>query len=246
MSSFYLPREEYASILLMAIFMLSEQQVTTIPSSIPCKNTLCVCFVAFSFIAGYSVFALMVYKDIYKEHFIPSAEGKKKRLPRTHADSPSSYKMSPPALRGWRTSKKSILKTFKLYPSKMFATFRDAQDVHNINHDKAVHQKKQRKSSTKKELPNAPTHDMDNIDVTFLQFLWALTFVAPFSVILWRKNVLCLRLRVFLEKMGVLKMKPVDYEVVVGKLMLEQSQVIHYLGTQGQNACFTFPGKFAF
>ncbi len=39
-------------------------------------------------------------------------------------------------------------------------------------------------------------------------------------------------------------MKPVDYDVLVGKLVLEQVQVIHYIGTQGQNACFSFPGKF--
>jgi len=69
---------------------------------------------------------------------------------------------------------------------------------------------------------------MDHIYLTYPQVLWAFTFVGPFSYILWKWQTSLLRLRVFLNKIGLIKKKAVDLEALVGKLVLEQSQAIHY------------------
>ena len=77
--------------------------------------------------------------------------------------------------------------------------------------------------------PKANVLDMDHIYLTYFQLLWAFTFVGPCSMFLWKKGVKLLKLRVFLvEKIGHLKIKPVDYDALVGKIVLEQSQAIHY------------------
>jgi len=53
----------------------------------------------------------------------------------------------------------------------------------------------------------------------------------------------------FLNKIGLLKMMPVDYEALVGTLVLEQSQAIHYFARTsekselGNIAGFFFAGK---
>lgn len=72
--------------------------------------------------------------------------------------------------------------------------------------------------------------NMDHIYVSFADFLWAHTFIGPCSFYLWKKNTTWLRIRSFLVSKGLLKKKPVDLELLVGKLCLEQSQVIHYYG----------------
>ena len=100
-----------------------------------------------------------------------------------------------------------------------------------------------------KKSSTVPSLDMDHVYVNFFQLLWAFTFVAPFTHILWRKNVAWLRIRIFLVKLGILKKEPVDLEVLAGKLVLEQSHVIHYFalskksGKLGNIAVFSFSSK---
>jgi len=91
---------------------------------------------------------------------------------------------------------------------------------------------------------------MDHIYLTYPQVLWAFTFVGPFSYILWKWQTSLLRLRVFLNKIGLIKKKAVDLEALVGKLVLEQSQAIHYFARTakgsklGNIAGFFFAGEY--
>lgn len=70
--------------------------------------------------------------------------------------------------------------------------------------------------------------DMDHIYVSFLDFLWAHTFIGPFSYLLWKTNLTWFMIRKYLVRIGILEVKPVDLRELVGKLCLEQSQVINY------------------
>ena len=194
------------------------------------------------FLMGCSFYVLWVYRELYEKRIISG-----KRLPRTDSNSPSSYKLSPPQLRNWRVNQQRILGRMKLYPSR-FTTFSNITDVKEVDHDREIHNTKRTRSTKKSSA--VPSLDMDHIYVNFFQLLWAFTFVAPFTVILWRKNVAWLRIRIFLVKLGVLKKKSVDLEVLAGKLVLEQSQVIHYFAQSkkssklGKIACFSFSGEY--
>ena len=71
--------------------------------------------------------------------------------------------------------------------------------------------------------------DMDHIHIRFLDFLWGFVFIGPFSMLLWKKGTFVMRLRIWLIKLGILKIKQCeDVEALVGKLCLEQCQVINY------------------
>ena len=73
--------------------------------------------------------------------------------------------------------------------------------------------------------------DMDHVYVSYLQLLWAFTFVGPFSYLLWKKATFFLKWRIYLVRVGLLEKKTVvDYDSLVCKIILEQSQVIHYVG----------------
>ena len=87
--------------------------------------------------------------------------------------------------------------------------------------------------------------DMDHLYLSFLQFLWAYTFVGPCANILKLKGEISLRARRYLVKCGLLTVKDVDIEYLIATLCLEQSQVIHYstkLNRDNKNiAGFFFP-----
>lgn len=70
--------------------------------------------------------------------------------------------------------------------------------------------------------------DMDHIYVPFFDFLWACTFIGPFSYMLWKRGTLMLRIRQFLWKRGLIKPSDCDYKALCAKLLLEQTQAIHY------------------
>ena len=69
---------------------------------------------------------------------------------------------------------------------------------------------------------------MDHIYITFPQFLWAYTFIGPFSFILWMKGITVLSIRKFLCERGIIKPKPFDINKLIATLCLEQTQAIHY------------------
>ena len=103
--------------------------------------------------------------------------------------------------------------------------------------------------------------NMDHVYLSYFQLLWAFIFVGPLSYLLWKKAIFMLKLRIFLANVGVSKVAPVDMDALVGKIVLEQSQVIHYvsqtnieikkkkttLGSENNDeetiATFIFPGK---
>ena len=152
-----------------------------------------------------------------------------KRLHRNEENSPSSCKLDPPSVRSWESYQKqhSDLKNgYKLHPD-LFTP------------------------SAASQKPAAAELDMDHVHINIFQLVWAFTFVGPFSYLLWKKASILLKLRIFLVDRGLLSKKPVDLNRLVGKLVLEQSQVIHYVGRakritthkQGNIAGFFFPGK---
>ena len=60
-------------------------------------------------------------------------------------------------------------------------------------------------------------------------FLWAYTFIGPFSYLLWKRRTLVLQFRKWLKKLGLINPK-CDYEKLAAILTLEQTQAIHYYG----------------
>ena len=70
--------------------------------------------------------------------------------------------------------------------------------------------------------------DMDHIYVGIIDFLWGFLFVGAGGYVLFVKATMWLMIRQFLVRHGIQKVKECDIETVVGKLCLEQSQVVHY------------------
>jgi len=174
-------------------------------------------YIVLHFVFGYATF--MVY--VYRQHEIDFGG---KRVSRRKSTCPTSTEMRPPDIRDWKSNQVKVLENSEYHPSN-FATCELLNDVREVDHDKKVSHNRFRQSLHK---PKAQVLDMDHIYLTYSQYLWAFTFVGPFSYLLWKKGIFFLRLRVFLNKIGLLKMIPVDYEALVGKMVLEQSQAIHY------------------
>ena len=71
--------------------------------------------------------------------------------------------------------------------------------------------------------------DMDHTYVKFFDFLWAYTFIGPFSYLLWKRRTIVLQFRKFLQKLGIINpMSKCDYEALAATLCLEQTQAIHF------------------
>lgn len=89
--------------------------------------------------------------------------------------------------------------------------------------------------------------NMDHVYIKFYDFLWGYLFIGPMSYFLWKKGTLILSVRQYLFKKGWLKVEEPDIEALIGKLCLEQSQVIHYFAKtkkgskHGNIAGFFFP-----
>lgn len=161
------------------------------------------------------------------------------RLSRCHGQCQSSTKLDPPAVRSWSTFRRQQGKLKEIITSNPRTRF---------NHKPAPTSKHNNAPST-----SAKEHNMDHVYINFFQFLWAFLFVGPASYFLWKKAIMILKLRIYLvEKMGWRSMKKAvsNLEEVVGKLLLEQSQVIHYIGqrkeqqedgTEQKIASFFFP-----
>lgn len=93
--------------------------------------------------------------------------------------------------------------------------------------------------------------DMDHVYVKFADFLWAYTFIGPFSFLLWKKGTIFLRIRKWLQKLGLIDPQSMcDYEALAATLCLEQSQVIHYCaqteGREGDSQTGNVAGTFHF
>jgi hypothetical protein len=91
---------------------------------------------------------------------------------------------------------------------------------------------------------NAEGLDMDHVYLSFPQLLWGYTFVGLNAHLLMVKNTTLLRLRVWLNKLGLVKPIPVDYDAFAAKMVLETSMACYYKSKVGNIAAFFFPGKF--
>jgi len=139
--------------------------------------------------------------------------GNKKNRNRTYDDVAKKY-----AQRLHQMNQESLLKQSKMSPSNMDQSFSSSISSKNASNN-----------------GTATQLDMDHVYVTFPQFLWAHTFIGPFSYLLWKKNVAWLRIRQSLVNKGLMKVKPMDAPTLVATLCLEQSQVIHYSGRTKDN-----------
>jgi len=91
----------------------------------------------------------------------------------------------------------------------------------NVSRDRA----KRRSLSSEKAI----MLDMDHVYVKFADFLWAYTFIGPFTVLNSIKGRNVLRIRKWLQKLGLIDPQSMcDYEALAATLCLEQSQVINY------------------
>lgn len=93
---------------------------------------------------------------------------------------------------------------------------------------------------------NAEGLDMDHVYLSFPQLLWGYTFVGLNAHLLMVKNTTLLRLRVWLNKLGLVKPIPVDYDAFAAKMVLETSMACYYKSKVGNIAAFFFPGKFLY
>ena len=168
--------------------------------------------------AGATVMTFLKY--VFRQH---ETEFSGKRLARSNKLCKSSIQLDPPEIRSWNSFKKQQNQIDEIRQSmnKSITSSHRRQNKVDIN---------QQQQQTKEQ---AKENDMDHVYLNFFQFLWAFTFVGPFSYFLWKKATMILKLRVFLfDKWGwtSIKKRVSSLEEVVGKLVLEQSQVIHYVG----------------
>ncbi len=83
--------------------------------------------------------------------------------------------------------------------------------------------------------------DMDHVYLTFTQILWGYTFVGLNAHFLMLRNTFLLRLRVWLNKIGIVKPRPVDYDAFAATMCLETSMACYYRCKVDDIAGFFFP-----
>lgn len=217
---------------------------------------------------------IVAVKGVYYVLRKHTADFAGKRLSRSHGKCHSTYKLEPPSIRNWNTFQKQLGKVEQMrrmstssrsspltrnvayvyYDSNQCnepSSSPSSSNAKNTSTDTATTTSSTTSGGNEKGM--AKEHKMDHVYLNFFQLLWAFTFVGPLSYLLWKKATMMLKLRVFLveEKGWLLKTKPTSLEEVVGKLVLEQSQVIHYVGQRritrgdgkedGRIASFLFP-----
>lgn len=73
--------------------------------------------------------------------------------------------------------------------------------------------------------------DMDHIRMPFLDFVWCMAFIVPGSALLGLGGTLRKKLREALHAFGAVRQRPHDPAAVAGRLLLETSCVVGYVGT---------------
>lgn len=211
----------------------------------------------------------------YNIDFIGRRSRGKQRFPRSNPKCQTTYKLDPPDVRRWDTFWNQQVKLKELTTNMIIRKSRTStkvvmmidkkkksNHVDDKNEDDDTPSTTSRRSKEKKSKMLAKDHNMDHVYLNFFQFLWTFIFVGPASYFLWKKATIILKLRVFfIEKMRwsffslLFKKKPMPSccpEKVVVKLVLEQSQVIYYVGQRrvqkmnedddnGEIASFLFP-----
>ena len=191
--------------------------------------------VGFVFIIGQIIHVFRIFNT----HFAGE------RLSRNNSMSPSSCQLDPPNVCSWEPYnkygylEKQLPPNNKLHPNLFTPTAPVTPNNNRINNK-----------------TRATELNMDHVYMSFFQLLWAFIFVGSLSYLQWKKAIYMLKLRIFLIKVGVSKVALVDMNALVGKIVLEQSQVIHYVSqnkttrkialgrSDNENVgTFIFPGK---
>lgn len=171
------------------------------------------------------------------------------RLSRTHENSPSESKRAPPDIKPWQANKERVLHNANLHEN--FRNCELLQDLKVVDFEKKTGQnlgKYAKHMKDKLKDGKAAKLDMDHVYISYFELLWAMTWIGPFSYMYWKQGTIKLRIRVYLVKKGLLKKKEVDLSVLVAKIVLEQSHVVHYYARTenesrsklGNVACFFF------
>ena len=86
------------------------------------------------------------------------------------------------------------------------------------------------------------TRYMDHIRIKFIDYLWVSFFVGANALLLWVTGILRLMVRQALHRRGWLSPKPCDQRRVVGRLILESMEVMHftYEREEGGDTIVTF------
>eukprot|EP00558_Chaetoceros_sp_UNC1202_P003828 CAMPEP_0197238454 /NCGR_PEP_ID=MMETSP1429-20130617/4929_1 /TAXON_ID=49237 /ORGANISM="Chaetoceros sp., Strain UNC1202" /LENGTH=551 /DNA_ID=CAMNT_0042697609 /DNA_START=33 /DNA_END=1689 /DNA_ORIENTATION=+ len=165
--------------------------------------------------ALYAIFAYYIYVTCYADDFGG------KRLTRDSEFCPSNTKMDPPAIKNFQWNKDRVLKNASHHEN-----FNDCELLGPLENNAGKQYSRQFISALQKD--KASRLDMDHVYLSFSEVLWAFTFIGPASFLYWKQGTTRLRIRAYLAKVGIIKKKPVDLNELAAKIVLEQSQVIHY------------------
>lgn len=183
-------------------------------------------------VALYAVYAAWVF-SVWSKAFAGH------RLNRGEKGCPSNYQLPP--IKSLDENKERILENSKFHQNfdscELLHTVEDMRKVKKENmafRERAKRTNALTAAQTSLQVENlsnerAKELNMDHIFVPFLDFLWAYTFIGPFSFVLWKRRTIVLRFRKFLFKAGIIKLK-CDYDELAATLILEQTHSIHYYG----------------
>lgn len=180
------------------------------------------------FAVFYTLFAYYVH-SIYESNFGGN------RVSRNNKSSPSNLNMKPPKVKSQKSFQQRVLETEEAVPEANPKVGEKA--LHPVNEIKPHKTNTNKKSSQNQQEPQegnpqegerASELNMDHVYLNFLQLLWAFTFIGPMSYLLWKRKIFALQVRQVLVNAGIMKKQPVDMKLLVGKIILEQSQVVHY------------------
>ena len=183
------------------------------------------------------VFGIVYILYTYYVYTVWEEEFGGKRFTRCSEHSPSNKQ--PPDVISFKQNKERILHNAKMHENfDTCSLLNDLRDLEVTKKENEIFRMRMNRTPTLNPNKTAPATlhktakakdlDMDHVYIPFSTFLWAHTFIGPFSYLLWKKGVTWLSIRQYLVKRGILKVKPCNIEELIGKLCLEQSQVIHY------------------
>ncbi|EJK63555.1 hypothetical protein THAOC_15779, partial [Thalassiosira oceanica] len=92
------------------------------------------------------------------------------------------------------------------------------------------------------EIICSPQHlPVDHVYLSFGNYLWAATFISPFTYLLAARRLFCLRMNTILINRGFISLPSCSYESLAAEICLEQTQVIHFSKSEGTRiAVFLF------
>ena len=135
----------------------------------------------------------------------------------------------------WRTY--FFLRKSRLNPSSASPFFAGSPSVIHAHTNRSVEDSPQLEASSddpsieKKSI----ALNIDNIHLTFPQYLWGVGAVGITSVLLWAVKVPIMALRYKFKTWALAK--PCDYDNLVAKFLLETSLAVYFVGETRENNC---------